>query len=234
MSTADAALDLLARAESDSRVSASAAANIRRWLTEPPFGRYRARLLQDIEAGNWKVLDDAFYAVLEFGTGGMNVSGVTKSGSSKFHGEGYDYLRDSRFAANDRSNTATLTPKPKSKYQYPGGNIGGPVVRDKVFFFAAFEGQRQQVDSGSRLSRTLSQAMRNGDFSELLTNRGSNLNSPAQLNIPQGFPNAGQPAPNNDMRPYMTATGKYLASLYPLPNYNDPKNLYNARPGGDM
>ena len=171
----------------------------------------------------------------EYGTGGMNVSGVTKSGTSKFHGEGYDYVRDSKFAANDRSNTATGTPKPKSKYQYPGANIGGPISfgdnytknRDKLFFFAAFEGQRQQVDSGSRLSRTYSQAMRNGDFSELLANRGSNLLSPAVLKIPFGFPGAGDPAPNNDMRPYMTATGKYLASLYPLPNYNDPNNLYN-------
>jgi hypothetical protein len=171
----------------------------------------------------------------EYGTGGMNVSGVTKSGSSKFHGEAYDYWRDSKFAANDRSNTATHTPKPKSKYQYPGGNIGGPISfgdsytknRDKLFFFAAFEGQRQQVDSGSHFTRTFSQAMKNGDFSELLANRASNLNSIPQLRIPQGFPDAGQPAPNNDMRPYMTATGKYFASLYPNPNYSDPSNLYN-------
>jgi hypothetical protein len=171
----------------------------------------------------------------EFGAGGMNVSGVTKSGTSKFHGEGYDYWRDSKFAANDRSNSNAGTPKPKSKYNYPGGNVGGPLFfgdnytknHDKLFFFAAFEGQRQQVDSGSRFSRTYSEAMKNGDFSELLANRGSNLNSPAQLLIPQGFPGAGTPAPNNDMRPYITPLGKYLASLYPNPNYNDPKNLYN-------
>ena len=171
----------------------------------------------------------------EYGTGGMNVSGVTKSGTSKFHGQLYDYWRDSELAANDRSNSMTGTPKPKSKYQYPGGNIGGPIVfgdsytknRDRLFFFAAFEVQRQQVDSGSHFTRTFSQAMRNGDFSELLANRGSNLNSIPQLRIPRGFPNAGQPAPNNDMRPYMTPTGKYLASLYPLPNHNDPNNLYN-------
>jgi len=171
----------------------------------------------------------------EYGTGGMNVSGVTKSGSSKFHGEAYDYWRDYRFSANDRSNSIAGTPKPKSTYQYPGGNIGGPIAfgdsytknRDKLFFFVAFEGQRQQVDSGSRFSRTYSQAMRNGDFSELLANRGSNLNSPAQLLIPQGFPGAGTPAPNNDMAPYVSAMGKYLANLYPQPNYNDPNNLYN-------
>jgi hypothetical protein len=171
----------------------------------------------------------------EYGTGGMNVSAVSKSGSSKFHGEAYDYWRGSQLAANDRSNSITHTPKPKSKYQYPGGNIGGPISfgdsytknRDRLFFFAAFEGQRQQVDSGAHFTRTYSQAMRNGDFSELLSNRGSNLNSIPQLRIPAGFPGAGEPAPNNDMRPYVTATGKYFASLYPLPNYNDPSNLYN-------
>jgi hypothetical protein len=171
----------------------------------------------------------------EFGTGGMSVSGVTKSGSSQFHGQLYDYWRDSRFAANDRSNSITNTPKPKSTYQYPGANIGGPITfgdsytknRDRLFFFAAFEVQRQQVDSGSSFTRTFSQAMRNGDFSELLANRGSNLNSIPQLRIPRGFPNAGQPAPNNDLRAYVTPMGKYLASLYPLPNHNDPANLYN-------
>ena len=66
----DDALGLLAGAEAEAKVSASAAANIRRWLTEPPFARDRPRLVEDIEAGRWAVLDDAFYAVLEFGTGG--------------------------------------------------------------------------------------------------------------------------------------------------------------------
>jgi hypothetical protein len=180
-----------------------------------------------------KVLNANFAA--EAGTGGMQVSGVTKAGSSKFNGSLYDYWRDHRFAANDRSNSIAGTPKPKSTYQYPGFTAGGPLVfgdrytrnKDRLFFFTAFEVQRQQVDSGSHFTRTYSEAMRNGDFSELLANRGSNLNSIAQLRIPKGFPNAGQPAPNNDMRPYMTATGRYFAGLYPQPNYNDPANLYN-------
>ena len=64
----------------------------------------------------------------EYGTGGMNMSGVTKSGTSKFHGSMYDYWRDHRFAANDRSNSIAGTEKPKSTYQYPGGNIGGPIT----------------------------------------------------------------------------------------------------------
>jgi len=171
----------------------------------------------------------------EYGTGGMNVSGVTKSGTSKFHGEAYDYWRGYKLAANDRSNTIAGTEKPKSTYNYPGGNVGGPISfgdsytknRDRLFFFVAFEGQRQQVDSGSHFTRTYSQAMRNGDFSELLANRGSNLNSIPQLRIPQGHPGAGDPLPNNDLRPYLTPLGSYFASLYPLPNYNDPNNLFN-------
>ena len=135
----------------------------------------------------------------EYGTGGMNVSGVTKSGSSTFHGSVYDYWRDHRFAANDRSNSIAGTQKPKSTYQYPGGNVGGPIVfgdsytksRDRLFFFVAYEAQRQKVDSGSHFTRTFSQAMRNGDYSELLANRGSNLNSIAQLRIPKGAAERG-------------------------------------------
>src|SRR5690349_21759312 len=63
-------LDQLAAAEAAGTLSASAAANIRRWLTEAPFARYRERLQQDVAAGRWKELDDAFYEILPFGTGG--------------------------------------------------------------------------------------------------------------------------------------------------------------------
>ena len=70
MITPDEALARLGQAKSDGRISASAAANVCRWLTEPPFARYRDRLLEDIEKDRWRDLDDAFYAVLEFGTGG--------------------------------------------------------------------------------------------------------------------------------------------------------------------
>ncbi len=70
MATADDAADRVAAAEKSGELSASAAAGIRRWLTEPPFASYRDRLVEDIHNGRWKALDDAFYAVLEFGTGG--------------------------------------------------------------------------------------------------------------------------------------------------------------------
>ena len=89
---------------------------------------------------------------------------------------GYYYTRDSKFAANDRSNSIAGVEKPKANYKYPGFNVGGPIFfgdsytknKDKLFFFFGYEWQRQKIDSGSRFSRTYSPAMKNGDFSELL------------------------------------------------------------------
>ncbi len=175
----------------------------------------------------------------EYGTGGMNVSAITKGGSSKFSGTLYDYNRHHKFAANDRSNSITGTAKPPSKFNYPGGNIGGPIIipgvewnsaRDKAFFFVGFEVQRQKVDTGSFLSTTLTDKMKAGDLSEQLPGNcvGQNLNMTcAQSNIPRGFPGAGTPAPGNQFQQYMQPMGEVLSSLYPSPNLVDPTNRYN-------
>jgi hypothetical protein len=171
----------------------------------------------------------------EYGAGGVSVSAVTKAGSSQFHGSIYDYIRDSKFQANDRSNSIAGVPKPKSKYQYPGGNIGGPIIlpgfnsqRNKAFFFVGYEAQRQQVDSGSRFGVVPTLKQRQGDFSEFLTNNGNNLGQPVgPVNIPPGFPGAGTPAPNNNLAPYIHPTGRTLTNLYPQPNLNDSANRFN-------
>jgi phosphoglucomutase len=70
MITSSDALARLKDAESKGRVSAPARANIVKWLEEAPFLKYRDVLLADIELGRWNELDEAFYTVLEFGTGG--------------------------------------------------------------------------------------------------------------------------------------------------------------------
>lgn len=70
MITVEAALSKIQDAEKAGQLSASAVAAIRRWLTEPPFAKYLPKLLADIADGAWKPLDNAFYTVLEFGTGG--------------------------------------------------------------------------------------------------------------------------------------------------------------------
>jgi len=70
MPPADDPLARVAAAEQSGALSAPAAANLRRWLTEAPFAAYREPLAAEVGAGQWKRLDDAFYTVLEFGTGG--------------------------------------------------------------------------------------------------------------------------------------------------------------------
>jgi hypothetical protein len=173
----------------------------------------------------------------EYGSSGMQVSAVTKSGTSEFHGSLYDYVRHWKFAANDRSNSLAGVEKGKSEFQYPGGNIGGPLVipglpfnqnRDKMFFFFGAEVQRQKVDSGSFLSVVPTLRQRNGDFSEALACVGQNFNQPCgAVNIPSNFPGAGSAAPNNNLAPYIHPLGRTLINLYPEPNYTDPLNRFN-------
>jgi hypothetical protein len=175
----------------------------------------------------------------EYGTSGMNVSAVTKGGSSRFSGTLYDYWRDHKFSANDRSNSITGTDKPKSTFNYPGGNIGGPILipgtsfnsrRDKAFFFLGLEFQRQKVDPGSFLSTTMTDRMKAGDLSELLpgncAGQALNMNC-GQFNIPAGFPGAGTPAPNNNFAPYIHPLGRILAGFYPSANLTTDNNRYN-------
>src|ERR1041385_1863996 len=83
----------------------------------------------------------------EFGTSAVQVQAVTRSGSSEFHGTLYDYHRDYHLAANDRSRNyagGDNRNRPKSKFEYPGFNLSGPILipgtdfnknRDKAFFF---------------------------------------------------------------------------------------------------
>ena len=64
------ALAQLDRAARAGQVSGSAAANIRQWLTEPRYAEYAPQVAEHIAAGKWKELDDAFWTVIPFGTGG--------------------------------------------------------------------------------------------------------------------------------------------------------------------
>ncbi len=70
MITPAEALARVQHAQAEGHISASASANICRWLTERPFAGYRDLLLADIASERWAELDDAFYVVLAFGTGG--------------------------------------------------------------------------------------------------------------------------------------------------------------------
>jgi Carboxypeptidase regulatory-like domain/TonB-dependent Receptor Plug Domain len=176
----------------------------------------------------------------EYGSGGMNISAVTKGGASNFSGTLYDYVRDHRFAANDRSNSIAGVEKPKSSFNYPGGNVGGPIIipgldfntnRDKAFFFFGLEAQRQKNDPGSRFGVVPTLGQRQGDFTEFVTpTAGTYLNQPTgpgRIVVPGGFPGAGTPIANGNLAPYITSLGQVLVNSYPKPNYVDPNNRYN-------
>jgi len=81
--------------------------------------------------------------------GGAVINVVTKSGTNKFHGEAFEFYRDQSLNANDpilklknSLNHVPTTTKPKYHFNQFGGNLGGPIVKDKLFFFFDFDGQR--------------------------------------------------------------------------------------------
>lgn len=150
----------------------------------------------------------------EYGSAGVQITATTKNGSSGFHGEVYDYIRNYRFNANDRSNTLFGVAKTQDSYQYPGGNVGGPVLipgtrfnknRDKLFFFFGYEIQRQQVQLNTIFDRTPTAAERAGMFCK----DGSPPPCKAGVQTLTFDPNAN-------------LIGKAFINQYPLPNFTDP------------
>lgn len=92
----------------------------------------------------FKVMTANFSA--EYGrAGGGVISAVTKSGSNEFHGSLYAYHRnDALDATNFFSNSRGLEKDPFKRNQF-GGSIGGPIVKDRTFFFANYEGLRDRL-----------------------------------------------------------------------------------------
>src|ERR1039457_4785202 len=78
----------------------------------------------------------------EFGqAGGGVVNTVTKSGTKQFHGDGYYYVLDSALNANDKVNQQEGIAKPANRRQQFGGTVGGPLIRDRLFWLTNYEGQ---------------------------------------------------------------------------------------------
>ena len=79
----------------------------------------------------------------EFGTGsGGQVSVITKSGANAFHGAAFEYLRNDRFDAPNYFDTAAGLPKSLLQQNQFGGSIGGPIAKNRAFFFGSYEGYR--------------------------------------------------------------------------------------------
>src|SRR5712671_956285 len=98
-------------------------------------GRYRAPYQFSTEVvQEFRVSSNSYGAELGR-AGGAVVNVVTKSGSNHWHGTGFYFLRDSSFGAAD----SFLAFRPHNRQQQAGGTIGGPIKKNKIFFFAGFD-----------------------------------------------------------------------------------------------
>ena len=147
-------------------------------------------------------------APAEYGdTSGATTSMVTKSGGNSFHGDVYEFLRNNAF---DARNFFAADTEPLHRNQF-GGTLGGPIRRDKDFFFAYYEGQRD-TEGKTQAAIVPTARERTGDFSDLIDPR---TGQPAPLI--NEF--TGQPFPNNQIPGFMlNPIAVKAAQLYPLPN----------------
>jgi hypothetical protein len=110
----------------------------------------------------FRVISNNFNAAYGFAPGAV-VSIETKSGTNAIHGGVFDYLRDSIFNAADYFSHQV---NPLHQNQF-GGFVGGPVMRNKLFYFANYQGTRNATSSTALSNTVPTQAMMNGDFSAL-------------------------------------------------------------------
>src|ERR1700675_3931451 len=89
----------------------------------------------------------------EYGkTSGGVINAITRSGTNGFHGSGYEFLRNSALDAKNFFEQDPTLPKASFKKNQFGGALGGPIIKNRTFFFADYEGVRQSKGVATRLS----------------------------------------------------------------------------------
>jgi hypothetical protein len=130
----------------------------------------------------FRVITNTFDA--EYGrNSGSVVNVVTKSGTNQFHGDVYEYFRNTVLNAQGYFNTV----KPQLNQNQFGGTLGGPIKKDRTFFFASYEGRRIRQGDPGEVVNVPSLAQQKGDFSAVggfapATNPNSGL--PNQISDP--------------------------------------------------
>jgi hypothetical protein len=198
---------------------------------------YYEPLLDSVQ--EFKVENNSFSA--EFGNnGGTVVNMVLKSGTNAFHGTGWYFLQRSQMDARDFFNPKyfvgdpTPNPKPASKRDQGGFSLGGPIVKNKTFFFVDFEKVRN-LGAVSGLVTVPTAGERVGDFSGLENNiYDPTVNCGTATNVmrPQvGFDCGGNPIPGELPNQIPTAEldpiGLAVLNLYPQPSNGNEFGNYN-------
>ncbi|MGA8213949.1 MAG: TonB-dependent receptor [Candidatus Sulfotelmatobacter sp.] len=132
----------------------------------------------------------------EYGrNGGGTVTVVMKSGANDLHGSVFDYLRNEAFDANNYINNEIGQPRSVLKRNQFGGTFGGPILKDRLFYFLGYQGQRQtSIYYGTEIT-TYTPAELTGNFSQA-ANGGPDPNVVAYLSAHPYFIPAGGNAAN--------------------------------------
>ena len=172
-------------------------------------------------------------ASAEFGNynGGI-ISATIKSGTNSLHGDLFEFFRNDKFNANKWENglgkgTATgIIPTPKLRWNMFGGTLGGPIIKNKLFFFGDYQGGRLDFPASTSNMTVLTADEINGNFGALLPKAqlynpcaaGTGGTSGTPCNILSPASRNSQPFPNNVIPANMldpTFTALVTNALYP-------------------
>ncbi len=155
----------------------------------------------------------------EFGRNtGSTTNIITRGGTNSFHGAAWEFLRND---AMDASDAFTRSVQPLKQNQF-GATFGGPIVRDKTFFFGYYEGFRNR--QGESVPATVpSKPERGGDFGELCTATSSFDPSGICGNPAGQLTFFGQPVPFNQMTLFtpIDPVATNVTPFFPLPNQGE-------------
>jgi len=157
----------------------------------------------------------------EYGqTGGAVVNMVTRSGANNFHGTGYYFLRDDALNANDWFSNRAERPLPEFHRDQYGGVLGGPIIRNKTFFFGGYEYTKQESPTNATI--TVPTALqREGDFSQTFNAAGKlvTIYNPFDTFINSAGAVERRPFPGNKIpKEMMDPIALKALSYLPLPN----------------
>jgi len=171
----------------------------------------------------FKVQTNAFSA--EFGrSGGGLINTVTKSGSNQLHGSLFDYLRNSKMDANNFFANAAGVPLGSFKRNQFGGTVGGPIARNRTFFFVNYQGTRARTASNKKFTVPTPE-MKTGDFSELsFKGKPVTIYDPLTTHMVNGQP-IRTPFPRNLIpADRINPVGTFAVAKYPDPNQTGFQN----------
>jgi len=143
---------------------------------EPNGGVQQTTFNPSVDAvQEFKVQQNNFSAEIGF-SGAKVVSIVTRSGTNGFHGSAFEFLRNQKLDANNWFNNASGLPLPPLRNNEFGGTLGGPIRRDRTFFFVDYQGIRSRLMSNFNAG-VPSAAERMGDFGELCALNGGTFDA---------------------------------------------------------